>query len=484
MLVPNESEMDLDAFLESLMKPVYVPKFPFSLYFSEGCKYYHKGMYEKAIEKLDEALNLEPTNIRALLARAKVHIYLRQFDKAKEDANEALKLWPEYSEAYDLKGLSQYLKGDFEGAYITYFTGRKLRPCIEKLRLGQQLCEQAIDNSMKEKGGLITKEDVNLVRRVREDGSRFERKSRSKMFTFERFSKDKKILEELLSDEDVICAHRLCQDSLNVIQNTERFWAMENPLSTRKNWPTIRQRFVKRGTVIQYIVSMKNRCQYYLQGGLADQCITESQNLLKQIESQPDIPKEQLMKLKADILHLLSLAYEIKENDSLHLEYLLKELKVSQETELIHPQIRALHHLGKHYFKNQDYQNACRYFLAVTRALEPKKLKKFMEERMRHSTKDIKTEKEEDLADLQDAEAWVRNFKNNLHNFISPSTSNKLLLEIFREEMELEEMGQNSSSDSSETDETDIYETAEEYNDSIAYEENENTNDSLTNLKE
>ncbi|GFS44635.1 tetratricopeptide repeat protein 25 [Nephila pilipes] len=475
MLKP-EAEMDLDEFLDLLMTPAYEPKFPFSLYFSEGCKYYHKHMYEKALEKLDEALKSEPSNITALLRRAKVHIRLQQFDKAKEDANEALKLWPEHSEAFDLKGQSQYLKGDLEGAYITYLTGKKLRPDIEKLRLGQQFCKEAIDNSMKDKCGLITKQDIRLVPRVKDDGTRFEQRSHNKTSTFERFSKDKKVLKELLSDESVESAHDLCKESLNFIQITERFWAMETPFSSRKNLPTTRQRVIRNGTVIQYIVSLKNRCQYYLRGGLVDHCITEGQNLIRLIESQSDIPKEQIIKLKADIFHLLSLAYDVKGDDSMHEDYLLKELAVSQECDHIHPQIRALHYLGMYYFKKKAYSKACRFFLTVTKALRADQLKKFMEERMRHSTNDIKTEKKEDLADLQAAERWVRNFKNSLHNFISPSAANEMLLEITREDMESKEVRKSTATKGSEIDETDDYETAKELKDSIVSDASEKMN--------
>ncbi|XP_055943746.1 outer dynein arm-docking complex subunit 4-like [Argiope bruennichi] len=456
--------MDLDSYLESLMNPEYVPKFPFSLFYSEGSKYLRMRLYKKALERLDEALMDEPSNVKALLTRAKVHIYMRQYEKAKEDATEAVKLWPGYSEAFDLKGRSEFMMGDFEGAYLTYLAGREVRPDIEKLRLGQQLCEESMKNSMKIMSGFkVDRDDIYLMSKVKDGGVRFAQRSSNRLPNYERFSKDKKILQELLLDEDVKNVHGLCKESLDDIHQFERFWAMQKPLHCRKKAPARNKRITKKGTILQLMTSMKNRCQDYLRNDNLDLCIADGEKLMRLMESYSGAPTERSIKLKAEIYHLMSFAYDEKKDDKLCLDFLQKELEISQKSEYIHPQIRAFHHLGIYYMRKRDYQSACSSFLGVTEALKPDRLKKYLEDRERHVIEDeTKDEKHKDLAEIEAAEIWARNFKQRLTALLPQSAINNLLLEIRQEDMCLLNLGHNISRSESESSKTETYLTADD----------------------
>ncbi|GBN59441.1 hypothetical protein AVEN_30456-1, partial [Araneus ventricosus] len=281
--------------------------------------------------------------------------------------------------------------------------------------------------------------------------------------------KDKMILKELLSDEDVTQVHGLCKESLDYIHQSERFWAMQKPLHSRKKLPAPGKRVIKKGTILQLMTSMKNRCQEYLRNEYVDLCIADGENLVRMMESRAGIPTEQSIKLKAEIYHLLGFAYETKQDDARCLDYLKKELEISQKSEFIHPQIRAFHHLGIYYLRKRDYQNACCCFLGVAEALKPDQLKKYLDERERYAIEEeTKDERDKDLADIEAAEIWARDFNRNLTTLMPPSAANDLLLEMLQEDMGLLHLGQNvAGNDNSESDNTGTYLTADEDSDSI-----------------
>ncbi|GIY46561.1 tetratricopeptide repeat protein 25 [Caerostris extrusa] len=463
MIGTNEQDMDLDTFLESLMNPEYKPKFPFSFFFSEGCKYFRISMYKKAIERLDEALQTQPTNVQVMLTRAKIHIRLQQYEKAIEDATEAMQLWPSYSEIYDLKGQAEYLKGDFEGAYLTYLAGRQIRPDIKELRLGHQLCGETLGNSMVGMYGPAKLEtDDKWKSKLCDVGIRFAKKSRNRIPTYERFSKDKSVLKELLSDEKVSKIHDVCKESLNFIETSERFWAMEKPLYTRRKASYPENQIAKKGTIAQYVAATKTRCLRYLQSGFTNLCIAEGQKLVELLESKPDMSRELLIKLKADVYHLLSFAYEIKPNVALCLQSLIKELEVSLESEYMYPQIRAYHHLGMHYLKKKEFENACSCFTGVIEALNPERLRKFLQNRKKYSTEmDESNVIDEEIREIEAAEIWARDFKENIDNLIPQPRSNKFFLEVIPEGIGLKNF-LNENLNQSESNESEVYFSTEE----------------------
>lgn len=75
-----------------------------------------RGDYERALEDLNRACELEPRNEAHFLARARVHLSMRQFAKAQADLDEALRLHPALDEALALRASLRVSKGEREGA--------------------------------------------------------------------------------------------------------------------------------------------------------------------------------------------------------------------------------------------------------------------------------------------------------------------------------------------------------------------------------
>ena len=276
--------MDLDEYLESLMKPKNAPKFPLSMYYSEGTKYLRLFQYEKALQFLNEAVEHDPTNIKSLIKRSKCFIGLKEYHKAIVDADKVLQMCPNNVHAIDLKGEAQYLMGDFEGGFLTYFEGRKTNPVNQVLRLGTQLCQDALDNSLHPRLGVkYIKDDVAGILKTEKDYEKFQNLLKYRRSTRECFGKDAKFMEDLMADKNLKSVHGFCKEAIDYIRHRERFWSMETPFHSRKKYQEIKipQAFEKN---IRICNAAKQRAQSSLYRGKFDDCISEATNLLNSAE--------------------------------------------------------------------------------------------------------------------------------------------------------------------------------------------------------
>ena len=76
----------------------------------EGNFYLSSHLYQSAIDKYTQAIEILPTSIY-LSNRAQAYIKLEQYGSAIEDANEAIKLDPRYIKAYYRKASANYALG-------------------------------------------------------------------------------------------------------------------------------------------------------------------------------------------------------------------------------------------------------------------------------------------------------------------------------------------------------------------------------------
>ncbi|XP_035230832.1 tetratricopeptide repeat protein 25-like [Stegodyphus dumicola] len=408
--------MDLDQFIESIMKCEKEVHYPHSMYHSEGVKYLHLKQYEKAVNFFDSALQKDPTNINSWLKRSETFLGLKEYEKAKEDAMRAIKLNPLSAKAIDLKGQAEYLMGDFEDGYLTYLKGQNLIPGNEKLRLGKQLCQEAMDNSLRpvRKMTVVT-DDLRLLRRQSDEGFKQHISGlRGRQATYERFLSDKKFLEALLSDKCRKSIHSLCKEVIQYIENSQRFWSMQMPLHTRKKIPKFPRKSVIKPMAqpVEVFIcrAAKRRCSWELEKGRVNSCITEVYKLLERIKSIPDKFFLEKIKLKGDALHLLSLAHQRKGNHTLFLRYLYQELELAKDDGLIFMKIRALHHLGSYYLKSRNLQKTYFCLENIISVLNFCEAEKFFE------LNDI-LEKEA-LEEFKAAKKWTDDFVSNLQDYI------------------------------------------------------------------
>ncbi|EFN83352.1 Tetratricopeptide repeat protein 25 [Harpegnathos saltator] len=102
--------------------------------------------------RFGDALDLNPNDKNALIARSKCHLLLGEPQKALDDAEAALRLNPKDSsnaKAVYCKAEALYHLGDFEMSLVFYYRGMKIRPEFGQFRLGVQKAKDAIQNVLR-----------------------------------------------------------------------------------------------------------------------------------------------------------------------------------------------------------------------------------------------------------------------------------------------------------------------------------------------
>lgn len=95
-----------------------------------------RGELEKALADLNRACELAPKAEANFLARARVHLAMRQFAKAQSDLDEALRLHPALSEALALRASMRTASGDRSGALVDLLALDNALPPSSHLREG------------------------------------------------------------------------------------------------------------------------------------------------------------------------------------------------------------------------------------------------------------------------------------------------------------------------------------------------------------
>jgi tetratricopeptide (TPR) repeat protein len=84
--------------------------------------------YDKAITELNEAIRLYPNFAEAYIWRGMAYVGKRDLDRAIEDYTKAIGLRPNYEDAYYGRGGAYYRKGDYDRAIADYETVLKISP--------------------------------------------------------------------------------------------------------------------------------------------------------------------------------------------------------------------------------------------------------------------------------------------------------------------------------------------------------------------
>ncbi|XP_035230828.1 tetratricopeptide repeat protein 25-like [Stegodyphus dumicola] len=229
------------------------PKFPITMFISEGMKYLRCHMYEKAIDFFNKALEREPSNRKSLLGRGKCYLLQAKYSEAKEDAEAVLKSYPKSCEAKALKGEAEYFLGDFERGFLTFRRGYDARPNFEDLKLGHQMCRKAIDNSLSPDIPLIIDDkDIQSIEVLSKEDEDTE-KMRSQPSSSSRsqiYEDDVSYLKALLSDDSISSIHEDCHQLLDYFKNRQIFWRTHKPnLQMRDTFPFREMKDIKSNNV-------------------------------------------------------------------------------------------------------------------------------------------------------------------------------------------------------------------------------------------
>jgi len=96
--------------------------------FEEGILLLCKGMYNEAIQKLDEAIRLKPDKARYHYYKGKVLRTLKRYDEAIKEFDEAIRLNPNKAEYHEAKGLALHYLKRYEEAIKEFDEAIKLDP--------------------------------------------------------------------------------------------------------------------------------------------------------------------------------------------------------------------------------------------------------------------------------------------------------------------------------------------------------------------
>jgi tetratricopeptide (TPR) repeat protein len=89
---------------------------------------FNKKDYQGAMQDANKAIELDPNSSQAYLNRGRAYLGLNDYQKAMEANNQAIKLNPNDDRAYNNRGTSKYKLGDNKGAIADFNQAIKLNP--------------------------------------------------------------------------------------------------------------------------------------------------------------------------------------------------------------------------------------------------------------------------------------------------------------------------------------------------------------------
>lgn len=129
-------------------------------------------LYENSLMIFDEAIKRTPDDIRALVGRSRSRAKLSQYEGALEDVNRALKVDPSNLEVLAEKALNTYLSCEFETGLVqnSRLLPRRQKP--EHFSLGTMHCSNAIETCIGEPAGRPLRDHFKIIRRLAWDKNR------------------------------------------------------------------------------------------------------------------------------------------------------------------------------------------------------------------------------------------------------------------------------------------------------------------------
>lgn len=215
-----------------------------------------------------QALELNPNEKNALVARSKCYILLGQPENGLKDAETALAVDKTFMKAVYQKAESLYYLGDFEHSLMYYHRGLRLRPEHEGFKLGVQKAQKAIENAIggafpgskattrcntKQSGSIATnKVDTPKTTTTTDTKSASTEKASTRARTRSRSRKssqpkqsallrelgaDKDYLDNLLNNPDIKCQCKendneiidCIKDAVEYLNKRQEFWRQQLP---------------------------------------------------------------------------------------------------------------------------------------------------------------------------------------------------------------------------------------------------------------
>ena len=111
-------------------------------HYNLGVEHRRQGKLDLAIEEYTQAIKLKPDYAEAYLGRGNAYYDKGDYDHAIADYGQAIKLRPDYARAYDNRGLAYYSKGDYDRAIVDLCRYLELLPNAPDRKVVEELIRQ------------------------------------------------------------------------------------------------------------------------------------------------------------------------------------------------------------------------------------------------------------------------------------------------------------------------------------------------------
>uniref|UniRef100_A0A7M4EDJ2 Outer dynein arm-docking complex subunit 4 n=1 Tax=Crocodylus porosus TaxID=8502 RepID=A0A7M4EDJ2_CROPO len=361
---------------------------------AEGALLSRRGEHSKALLCFTNALQLQKGDKHCLVARSKCYLKLGDTENSLKDAEASLQNDKTFSKGLYQKAETLYTMGDFEFALVFYHRGHKLRPELQKFRLGIQKAQEAIDNcvgspssvKLENKGDLCflsrqaeskkmkQKLPVNLARK---DQKRLDKQEPVRNVKAERqllgeLYADKAYLEKLLRDEDLIRSNTkqgmtvedLILGGIKYLDTRTEFWQQQKPIYARvrdrklrqQRW--IRDKKRKPSEVARYIVKSMEDIDMLLTSGCPEGSCKKAEHVLKTIKGWADVEVPNKNELIGNLYSCIGNAQIDMRQMGAALQSHKMDLEIAKENDLPDAISRALDNIGRVYARIGKFQEA------------------------------------------------------------------------------------------------------------------------------
>ncbi|KAM4530092.1 outer dynein arm-docking complex subunit 4 [Odontesthes bonariensis] len=330
-----------------------------------------QGEFKKAINSFTTALSLHPNDKKCFVRRSKCYMKIGQFESALEDAEASLKGDKSFFEGLYQKAEALYYMGEFEFALVFYHRAQKIRPQVQGVRLGIQKAQEAIENAvgcpssvkLEVKGDLSflkeEEEPIAVIQNLTKEKTRRTKKvPKSETITKQllgEFYSDKKFLEALMKDEDLLKGQTKCgeqlqdiiQSCLKSLDTCTELWTQENPISTPRNRQHMHQKSSTPSEPVQFLLKSLDDIDAELTSGNAEGSLKKAEEVMRKVQrwSEKEVPnkKELLGSLHSCIGNAL---FDLGDMDKA-LEHHQKDLELAEQCKLPEAMSRALDNMGR-----------------------------------------------------------------------------------------------------------------------------------------
>ncbi|ESN90138.1 hypothetical protein HELRODRAFT_90920 [Helobdella robusta] len=372
----------------------------FDLLQSEATTFQSIGEFKKAIKSFTKALDVKPGDKNCLVSRGRCYLKIGDPERALNDSNDIQTNDPQYVKSLLIKADALHEMMQFEYALMFYHRGLRLRPEIHEFKQGVQRAQEAIENSIGERSGIVldTSGDLtyfsyDLDMQVNNNNNNNNKNNNNNFKSMCNPKTCKQLLGELYADREflenllnktgiTVCyseanvmIRSLTLQGLDFLDTRTDFWLQQKPLSTKK---------------INYNNNNNNKNnmnnnKYNNNNGYVDwrnelvsvedlQIKGEYKESIKRIAQLFAILSKPTMRETPDRMELfatlhgyLGTAYSNTNQFDRALKEFNKELKIAKKNDLTNCKMDGLDNIGRIYVKWKKYDDAIKCFKKLSK---------------------------------------------------------------------------------------------------------------------